>query len=166
MDARIAESLQTWGFSLRCWSRTHKLWSNAEGFVNTEGLDALLSQTRILVDLLPNTAGTVDIINVDLLGQLQDGAYVLDLARGVHLNENDLLALLGSDKMKGVMLDAYGCEPLLEDNLLWKCPRVIMTPHITTAIRPAGAMDYISHTTMNLESGRVTMGQVNRVWGY
>lgn len=69
------------GFPLRCWSRTRKSWSGVESFAGTEELSAFLSQTRVLINLLPNTAETVGIINADLLSQLQDGAYVLNLAR-------------------------------------------------------------------------------------
>ena len=91
---------------------------------------------------------------------------MLNLARGVHLNEDDLLASLESGKVKGAMLDVYSREPLPENSPLWKHPRVAMTPHIAAVTRPAEAVDYISRTIMNLESGQVVTGQVNRVRGY
>ncbi|WP_413594974.1 glyoxylate/hydroxypyruvate reductase GhrA [Citrobacter youngae] len=166
LGAKVAESLQAWGFPLRCWSRTRKFWPGVESFAGTEELSAFLSQTRVLINLLPNTAETVSIINAGLLNQLQDGAYVLNLARGVHLNEDDLLALLDSGKLKGAMLDVYSREPLPEDNPLWKHPRVAMTPHIAAVTRPAEAVDYISRTILSLESGKAVTGQVDRVRGY
>ncbi|MDA8504673.1 glyoxylate/hydroxypyruvate reductase GhrA [Citrobacter sp. Awk 2] len=166
LGAKVAESLQAWGFPLRCWSRTHKSWPGVESFAGTEELSAFLSQTRVLINLLPNTAETVGIINAGLLNQLQDGAYVLNLARGVHLNEDDLLASLDSGKLKGAMLDVYSREPLPEDSPLWKHPRVAMTPHIAAVTRPAEAVDYISRTILNLESGKAVTGQVDRVRGY
>ena len=166
LGAKVAESLQAWGFPLRCWSRTRKSWSGVESFAGTEELSAFLSQTRVLINLLPNTAETVGIINADLLSQLQDGAYVLNLARGVHLNEDDLLASLDSGKVKGAMLDVYSREPLPETSPLWKHPRVAMTPHIAAVTRPAEAVDYISLTILGLESGKSVTGQVDRVRGY
>ncbi|MDU5731667.1 MAG: glyoxylate/hydroxypyruvate reductase A [Citrobacter freundii] len=144
LGAKVAESLQAWGFPLRCWR----------------------SQTRVLINLLPNTAETIGIINADLLSQLLDGAYVLNLARGVHLNEDDLLASLDSGKVKGAMLDVYSREPLPETSPLWKHPRVAMTPHIAAVTRPAEAVDYISRTILDLESGKSVTGQVDRVRGY
>ncbi len=72
-----------------------------------EELHAFLNQTRVLINLLPNTAQTVGIINSELLDQLPDGAYVLNLARGVHVQEADLLAALDSGKLKGAMLDVF-----------------------------------------------------------
>ncbi|WP_410749986.1 glyoxylate/hydroxypyruvate reductase GhrA [Citrobacter sp. U14242] len=166
LGAKVAESLQAWGFPLRCWSRTRKSWPGVESFAGTEELSAFLSQTRVLINLLPNTAETVGIINAGLLNQLQDGAYVLNLARGVHLNEDDLLASLNSGKLKGAMLDVYSREPLPEDSPLWKHSRVAMTPHIAAVTRPAEAVDYISRTILNLESGKAVTGQVDRVRGY
>nr|WP_153880202.1 glyoxylate/hydroxypyruvate reductase GhrA [Citrobacter freundii] len=166
LGAKVAESLQTWGFPLRCWSRTRKSWPGVESFAGTAELAAFLSQTRVLINLLPNTAETVGIINTGLLNQLQDGAYVLNLARGVHLKEDDLLAALNTGKLKGAMLDVYSSEPLPENNPLWKHPRVAMTPHIAAVTRPAEAVDYISRTILNLESGKAVTGQVDRVRGY
>lgn len=166
LGAKVAESLQAWGFPLRCWSRTRKSWPGVESFAGTAELAAFLSQTRVLINLLPNTAETVGIINTGLLNQLQDGAYVLNLARGVHLNEDDLLAALNTGKLKGAMLDVYSSEPLPENNPLWKHPRVAMTPHIAAVTRPAEAVDYISRTILNLESGKAVTGQVDRVRGY
>lgn len=166
LGAKVAESLQSWGFPLRCWSRTRKSWPGVESFAGTAELGAFLSQTRVLINLLPNTAETVGIINAGLLDQLQDGAYVLNLARGVHLNEDALLDALNGGKLKGAMLDVYSREPLPEESPLWKHPRVAMTPHIAAVTRPAEAVDYISRTIMNLENGQVVTGQVNRVRGY
>ncbi|WP_213132292.1 glyoxylate/hydroxypyruvate reductase GhrA [Citrobacter sp. FP75] len=166
LGAKVAESLQAWGFPLRCWSRTRKSWPGVESFAGTAELGAFLNQTRVLINLLPNTAETVGIINAGLLNQLQDGAYVLNLARGVHLKEDDLLAALNAGKLKGAMLDVYSSEPLPENNPLWKHPRVAMTPHIAAVTRPAEAVDYISRTILNLESGKAVTGQVDRVRGY
>ncbi|MEG1248077.1 MAG: glyoxylate/hydroxypyruvate reductase GhrA [Citrobacter sp.] len=166
LGAKVAESLQAWGFPLRSWSRTRKSWPGVESFAGTAELGAFLNQTRVLINLLPNTAETVGIINAGLLSQLQDGAYVLNLARGVHLKEDDLLAALNAGKLKGAMLDVYSSEPLPENNPLWKHPRVAMTPHIAAVTRPAEAVDYISCTILNLESGKAVTGQVDRVRGY
>ncbi len=107
LGSKVAESLQVWGFPLRCWSRSRKSWPGVESYAGREELRAFLNQTRVLINLLPNTAQTVGIINSELLDQLPDGAYVLNLARGVHVQETDLLAALDSGKLKGAMLDVF-----------------------------------------------------------
>lgn len=166
LGAKVAEQLQHWGFPLRCWSRTRKSWPGVESFAGTEELGAFLSQTRVLINLLPNTPETVGIINTSLLNQLQDGAYVLNLARGVHVVEEDLLAALNNGKLKGAMLDVFSREPLPVQSPLWQHPRVAMTPHIAAVTRPAEAVDYISRTILHLENGDAVTGQVDRVRGY
>lgn len=166
LGAKVAEELQHWGFPLRCWSRTRKSWPGVESFAGTEELGAFLSQTRVLINLLPNTPETVGIINTSLLNQLQDGAYVLNLARGVHVVEEDLLAALNNGKLKGAMLDVFSREPLPVQSPLWQHPRVAMTPHIAAVTRPAEAVGYISRTILHLENGDAVTGQVDRVRGY
>ncbi|EFP4582799.1 glyoxylate/hydroxypyruvate reductase GhrA [Salmonella enterica] len=166
LGSKVAESLQAWGFSLRCWSRSRKSWPGVESYAGREELRAFLNQTRVLINLLPNTAQTVGIINSELLDQLPDGAYVLNLARGVHVQEADLLAALDSGKLKGAMLDVFSQEPLPQESPLWRHPRVAMTPHIAAVTRPAEAIDYIARTITQLEKGEPVTGQVDRARGY
>ncbi len=75
-------------------------WSGVQSFAGSEELHAFLSQCRVLINLLPNTPETAGIINQQLLEKLPDGAYLLNLARGVHVVEDDLLAALDSGKVK------------------------------------------------------------------
>lgn len=166
LGSKVAESLQAWGFPLRCWSRSRKSWPGVESYAGREELRAFLNQTRVLINLLPNTAQTVGIINSELLDQLPDGAYVLNLARGVHVQEADLLAALDSGKLKGAMLDVFSQEPLPQESPLWRHPRVAMTPHIAAVTRPAEAIDYIARTITQLEKGESVTGQVDRARGY
>jgi glyoxylate/hydroxypyruvate reductase A len=153
LGAKVAESLQAWGFPLRCWSRSRKSWSGVESFAGTEELGAFLSQTRVLINLLPNTAETVGIINADLLSQLLDGAYVLNLARGVHLNEDDLLASLDSGKVKGAMLDVYSREPLPEDQSSVETSACGNDAAYCRGNAPGGGGGLYSRTILDLEVG-------------
>lgn len=166
LGSKVAESLQAWGFPLRCWSRSRKSWPGVESYAGREELRTFLNQTRVLINLLPNTAQTVGIINSELLDQLPDGAYVLNLARGVHVQEAELLAALDSGKLKGAMLDVFSQEPLPQESPLWRHPRVAMTPHIAAVTRPAEAIDYIARTITQLEKGEPVTGQVDRARGY
>lgn len=86
---------------------------------------------------------------------------MLNLARGVHVQEADLLAALDSGKLKGAMLDVFSQEPLPQESPLWRHPRVAMTPHIAAVTRPAEAIDYISRTITQLEKGEPVTGQVD-----
>lgn len=166
LGAKVAESLMTWGFPVRSWSRTRKEVPGITSYAGTEELGDFLNGTRVLINLLPNTAQTQGIINKTRLEQLADEAYVLNLARGVHLNEADLLSALESGKLKGAMLDVFAKEPLPADSPLWKHPRVAITPHVAAVTRPQEAMEYIAKTILQIEKGDMPAGQVSRQHGY
>ena len=166
LGAKVAQGLQEWGFPLRSWSRSRKAWPQAQSFAGADELNEFLRETRVLINLLPNTAETVGIINQQLLAQLPDGSYVLNLARGVHVVEDDLLAALESGKLKGAMLDVFSREPLPAASPLWAHPRVAMTPHIAAVTRPQEAITYIAGTISQLERGETVSGQVDRRRGY
>lgn len=166
LGSQVAQALAPWGFPLRCWSRSRKDYPGVESFAGADELPAFLKGTRVLINLLPNTAETVGIINAQLLNQLADQSYVMNLARGVHLVEEDLLQALDAGRLKGAMLDVYGKEPLPADSPLWTHPRVAMTPHVAAVTRPAEAVAYISRTIRGIEKGDAVTGQVDRQRGY
>lgn len=166
LGAKVAEALRPWNFPLRSWSRSRKSWPQVTSFAGEEELNAFLSGTRVLINLLPNTAETVGIIDKALLSQLPDNSYVLNLARGVHVVEDDLLAALDSGKLKAAMLDVFSREPLPKESPLWAHPRVAMTPHVAAVTRPLEAIAYIARTIGQLERGEIASGQVDRQLGY
>jgi glyoxylate/hydroxypyruvate reductase A len=166
LGSKVAESLLAWGFPVRVWSRSHKAWPNVTSFAGGAEMDDFLRETRVLINLLPNTAETVGIINHALLDKLQDSSYLLNLARGVHVNEDDLLRALENGKLKGAMLDVFSREPLPVESPLWRHPRVAMTPHVAAVTRPQEAIAYISKTITGLERGEAVTGQVDRARGY
>ncbi|HAX2331699.1 TPA: glyoxylate/hydroxypyruvate reductase GhrA [Escherichia coli] len=155
-DTGMGEQMQEYAVS----------WPGVQSFAGREELSAFLSQCRVLINLLPNTPETVGIINQQLLEKLPDGAYLLNLARGVHVVEDDLLAALDSGKVKGAMLDVFNREPLPPESPLWQHPRVTITPHVAAITRPAEAVEYISRTIAQLEKGERVCGQVDRARGY
>lgn len=166
LGAKVAESLQPWGFPLRVWSRSRKSWPQVQSFAGQAELGGFLQGTRVLINLLPNTAETVGIINQTLLAQLPDESYLLNLARGVHVVEEELLAALNNGKLKGAMLDVFSREPLPQESPLWAHPRVAMTPHVAAVTRPMEAIAYIAGTISRLERGESVSGQVDRQRAY
>lgn len=166
LGGKVAESLIGWGFPVRSWSRSKKSIPGVKSYAGPEELGDFLGGTRVLINLLPNTPQTVGIINKTLLEQLADDAYVLNLARGVHLVEEDLLAALENGKLKGAMLDVFAKEPLPADSPLWKHPRVAITPHVAAVTRPDEAMAYIAKTILQIDKGETPSGQVSLQHGY
>lgn len=166
LGGQVAQSLHSWGFPVRCWSRSRKAYPGIESFAGTHELAAFLRGTRVLINLLPNTPETVGIINGGLLAALEDKAYVLNLARGVHLVEEDLLAALDSGKIKGAMLDVFHQEPLPAESPLWRHPRVRLTPHVAAVTRPEEAAAFIAQSISRIERGETPQNQVDVARGY
>jgi glyoxylate/hydroxypyruvate reductase A len=166
LGGQVAASLTAWGFPVRSWSRSRKQYPDVVSYAGNDELPAFLKGTRVLINLLPNTPQTVGIINRALLAQLPQGAYVLNLARGAHLEEESLLAALDSGQLKGAMLDVFSREPLPGESPLWAHPRVAITPHVAAVTLPAQAIAWIADTLSKLEKGENPGGQVDRLRGY
>lgn len=166
LGSQVAESLRAWGFPLRCWSRSRKILPGVTSFAGNEEMSDFLHGTRVLINLLPNTPETAGIINLSLLNQLADNSYVMNIARGAHVVESDLLAALHSGKVKAAMLDVFHQEPLPADNPLWAHPRVAITPHVAAVTRPDEAIAYIARTIGQVERGEKANGLVDRTRGY
>ncbi|AHJ74335.1 glyoxylate/hydroxypyruvate reductase GhrA [Kosakonia sacchari] len=166
LGTKVAESLLLWGFPLRSWSRSRKNIPGVTSFAGGEELPNFLHGTRVLINLLPNTPETAGIINAALLNQLADNSYLINLARGVHVVERDLLAALESGKLKGAMLDVFRQEPLPSDNPLWAHPRVAMTPHMAATTRRSEAVAFIAQAIQRIERGEAVSGRVDRARGY
>lgn len=166
LGRKVAEGLQAWGFPVRCWSRSRKTWPGVTSFAGQDELNQFLNGTRVLINLLPHTPETVGIINAERLNQLQNESYLLNLARGVHVVEDDVLQALDKGTLKGAMLDVFSREPLEPQSPLWAHPRVAMTPHVAAVTRPAQAIEYIARTIASFEKGEKVTGLVDRQRGY
>lgn len=162
----VAQKLVEFGFQVRCWSRSTKQLHGVQSFVGKEQLTAFLTDTRLLINLLPNTPETVGILNRSLFAQLIPGAYLLNLARGVHLVENDLLRALEQGQVAAATLDVFVNEPLSQAHPFWHHPRVTITPHISAITLPEQAMDQIAANILALEAGKAPTGLVDLQLGY
>lgn len=162
----VAESLRYWGFPVRCWSRTPKTLPGVTSFHGEAQLSEFLSGTRVLINLLPNTPQTVGILDRGLLSQLQPEAYLINLARGAHLVEEDLLAALAAGEIKAAALDVFAQEPLAQEHPFWTHPAIAITPHNAAVTLPEEAMDYIADAIRQREAGDMPAGQVDLARGY
>ncbi|MDU7767547.1 MAG: glyoxylate/hydroxypyruvate reductase GhrA [Serratia marcescens] len=162
----VARKLTEFGFSVRCWSRSAKQIDGVQGFAGEAQRAAFLDGVKLLINLLPNTPETVGILNRELFAQLSSGAYLINIARGAHLVEADLLAALEQGQLAAATLDVFAREPLPQDHPFWRHPRVTITPHIAAITLPQQAMDQIAANIRALEAGHAPAGVVDRQRGY
>ncbi|AKH89413.1 glyoxylate/hydroxypyruvate reductase GhrA [Edwardsiella tarda] len=166
LGGRVARRLASFGLPVRCWSRGVKDYPQVQSFYGNDQLAPFLHGVQLLINLLPNTPQTVGILNASLFAQLNAGAYVINLARGVHLDEDALLAALDSGQVAAATLDVFAREPLPGDHPFWQHPRVTLTPHIAAITLAPVAMDYIADNIRAIEAGRHPEGVVDIARGY
>jgi glyoxylate/hydroxypyruvate reductase A len=128
--------------------------------------DSFLSSCRVLVNLLPLTPDTHDILNRKTLARLLPGGYLVNVARGAHLVDDDLLALLDSGHMAGATLDVFRTEPLPAGHAFWKHPKITVTPHTSARTLRDESIAQIAGKILALERGDPIAGLVDPVRGY
>jgi glyoxylate/hydroxypyruvate reductase A len=137
-----------------------KCFSGADGFKD------FLTASRVLVCLLPLTPDTRDIMNRGNLSRLQAGGYVINVARGAHLVEDDLLALLDNGHLAGATLDVFRTEPLPADHPFWKHPKITVTPHTSARTLRSESIVQIAGKIATLQRSETVAGVVDRKRGY
>ena len=165
LGGACATSLAALGFDVAGWSRTRRALDGVRAFAGWESLDAFAARAEILVCLLPLTPQTEGVLNRRLFEGLPRGAHVINVARGAHLVEADLLQALDSGQLQGATLDVFRVEPLPTDHPFWAHPRITVTPHISAVTNPRTATTALVETLRLVEAG-ATVREVDRAAGY
>lgn len=162
----VALALVSQGFKVKLYSRTEKHIEGTVHFTGENELPAFLSGTKLLINLLPNTPQTVGIINEQLLSQLEKGAYLINLARGAHVVEMDLVKMIASGQIAGASLDVFVKEPLEPAHPFWHNDRIFITPHVAAVTKLDEAVTQIVNNIHALQNKTTITGLVNRKLGY
>lgn len=162
----VLERLRSFGFPCAGWSRSPQQLYGVECHHGPQGLQALLARTDILVCLLPLTDGTRGILCQTLFDQLPRGATVINVGRGGHLVQDDLLRALNAGQLANAVLDVCEPEPLPPDHPFWTHPQVVLTPHIASMTQPETAVDAVIENLSRYRQGLPMMGLVDRTLGY
>lgn len=170
---QIAESLAADGYPVHGFSRSaHRLQGVTCHHETGEGgrsLSQVLGDASLglkaVINLLPNTPATRDVLNADIFQALADDAVLINPGRGSSVVEKDLVAALEAGKLRGALLDVFQHEPLAEDSPLWHQPRVIITPHAAAPTPVAEAADQLADNIRRIQRGEVLTG-ISREHGY
>ncbi|WNZ80961.1 glyoxylate/hydroxypyruvate reductase A [Pseudomonas sp. P105] len=163
---QILATLQTFGFALSGWARSEHRIAGVDCFAGAEQLPAFLSQCDIVLCVLPLTEQTKGILNRQLFQRLPKGAALVNMGRGGHLIEEDLLEALASGQLSAAVLDVLEHEPAAPDHPFWKHPKILLTPHIAAMTQPESAFSVLLENIRLHQRGESMRGQVDRKRSY
>ncbi len=166
LGERVARAVAQFDFPVVGWSRSPRSLPGVRCFAGPAQLRGFLAATRVLVCLLPLTPETQDILNAENLSRLMPGGYVINVARGAHLVDDDLIALLDRGHLAGAALDVFRTEPLPPEHPFWRHPKITITPHTSARTLREESIAQIVGKILALERGEPIAGVVDLQRGY
>ena len=162
----IAKMLRDHGFKVAGWARKPRDVEGIEVYHGRDQLAAFMARSDIAVNLLALTKETENFFNRDVFALLPKAAQFINLARGHHVVDADLIAALDSGQLLAATLDVFRQEPLPPESPLWAHPRITVMPHFSRRIDPATIVPRICENIRLLRAGRPLRYLVDREAGY
>ena len=125
-------------------------------------LDVFLQQLLVL----PDTAESRNFITSNELNMMKESSILINVGRGVTVNQRDLIAALGKRRIAGAILDVFEEEPLPPDNPLWSMENVVVTPHNSAYSFPEQVADIFCENYLRFVDGLPLRYVVNFSRGY
>jgi glyoxylate/hydroxypyruvate reductase A len=161
IGSSIVQKLVDFGFQVSGWANTQKKRDISPVYIGKSELNAFVQQTNILVCQLPLTQETKGILNINLFNHLPDGAFLINVGRGEHLVESDLLLCLINGKLSGACLDVLSVQPLALNHPFNSIPNIKVTPHIAGYIGPDTQAPYACEVIESYFKNKKVEGIVN-----
>jgi glyoxylate/hydroxypyruvate reductase A len=163
----IGDSLLAQGFKVLGWGANQKSsLGDIKYFFGDDQLGDFLGKTNILINVLPLTEGTTNILRKKELQRLPRGAFIINMGRGGIINEADLLSLLDEGHITAAAMDVFEQEPLPVNSPLWSNPSVYITPHIAGQSNPQSSAKTIAANIRRIENGKPPFPIYNINKGY
>ena len=142
LGSHLAAQLVRSGFEVYGFSRSQKSLEGVKTY-HGEQMDEFLAQPEVLVNLLPLNDHTKGILNYKLFEKLSRGTYLINVARGGHVVDDDLLRALDKGLLCGAVLDVFNEEPLPADHAFWQRKDIVVTPHVASVTTPHSAINQV-----------------------
>jgi glyoxylate/hydroxypyruvate reductase A len=167
MGRSAARRLAAQGYRVVGWSRGGaEATSDIVALHGDDALDSLLAAADVVVNLLPLTPATLSFFDAARLAHLQPTTSLVNLARGAHVVDADLLAALDAGRLRHAVLDVFHQEPLPIDHAFWRHPRVTILPHVAAQTDPRSAALRVAASVRAWQSGQPVPHLVDRTRGY
>ncbi|MEO6033503.1 MAG: glyoxylate/hydroxypyruvate reductase A [Burkholderiaceae bacterium] len=166
MGRTVAARLALQGYRLLGWSTREVRIEGLVAHCGAAGLAQVLASAQVVVNLLPLTPVTRDLFNAAAFARMPRGASLVNLARGAHVVEADLLDALDRGHIQHAVLDVFRTEPLPPGHRLWSHPRVTLLPHAAAQTDPRSAARVVARNVRALRAGQPIEHLVERGRGY
>lgn len=163
---RVATTLAGLDYPVAGWSRSGQPIEGVEPFAGQTQLKSFLGRTRVLINTLPLTPDTRDLLNYDTLSSLLPDAVVINVGRGEHLVDHDLIRAIDEGLIRQAVLDVFRQEPLPIEHPFWRHPSITLTPHVSARTLRDETVQQICDKIKLLESGKSPSGLIDRQRGY
>src|SRR5438067_6555316 len=158
--------LKSLGFPVSAWVRAPREEPDIRVFHGPDQLEPFLRETDIAVCLLPLTRETEGILCARNFALMPKGAMVINIGRGKHVVEKDLIAALDSGQLAYAALDALSPEPLPPDNPLWTHPKVTVMPHVARRPTVPQLVAEIAANIRSVERGGGLVQEIDKALEY
>jgi glyoxylate/hydroxypyruvate reductase A len=158
--------LKSLGFPVSAWVRSPRQAEEVPIFHGPGQLEPFLNQTDIAVCLLPLTPETEGILGARSFAMMPRGAMVINIGRGGHVVDADLIAALDSGQLSYAALDALKPEPLPAESPLWTHPKVTVMPHVARRPTVAQLVTEIAANIRNLNCGGGLLQEIDLARAY
>jgi glyoxylate/hydroxypyruvate reductase A len=166
IGAVVAQRLAAAGYAVAGWAKNPKRLDGVEVFAGSETFKKFLSGSRVVVNALPLTPQTENILDAVAFAAMPRGGYVVNIGRGAHVVDRDLIAALDSGQLDGAMLDVFREEPLPFSHPFWRHPRIVVTPHVAAPTIASEVQAQVIENIKRLERGDPPIGLVDIGRGY
>jgi glyoxylate/hydroxypyruvate reductase A len=158
--------LKSLGFPVSAWVRTPRNEAEIPIFHGRDQLEPFLNQTDIAVCLLPLTRETEGIFCARAFAMMPKGAMLVNVGRGKHVVNEDLIRALDSGQLSYAALDAHWPEPLPPESPLWLHPKVTVMPHVARRPTVAQLVTEIAANIRSIEAGGRLLQEIDLTLGY
>lgn len=162
----VAIALATDGFDVHGWSRSVRDVPGIQTHCGADGLSQMAGEVNVLINLLPLTDETKGILSNELFIQLRSGAFLINMGRGDHLVEADLLDAMSQGHIEAATLDVVSVEPLQAGHPFWSHPGILITPHVAGIVTPTTAVSQVAENVRRVMCGEPLLNLVDADKGY
>ena len=166
MGGYVAERFSAMGYRVSGWSKSLKQLTNVSSYVGVEQRAEFLAKSQILINLMPLTSENTGILSKSLFEQLPDQAALIQVGRGQHLVEQDLLNALDSGVLRGAIIDVTKQEPLSISHPFWQHEKILVTPHIASHAPMSVVVQQILENDQRVQANLPLYNQVDLAKGY